>query len=209
MTTAIPPFAGAGNLIYRADRVPRFVSAEGSYLTSADGRRYLDAEAANGTVAWGYDKRILHDALAHCENLPALPSFCESDLRLDVLQRLERLFREATGTPGRVELDLGGAQGMETALRIAFSAVGPGTVVVFEGAFHGRSGVTGMLSCSPATANCLRRGASRSYDCPAPTADGARTPRRWTPPVGRDASRLPPTGAPSSPEWAAPGSRGR
>ncbi|WP_328485578.1 aminotransferase class III-fold pyridoxal phosphate-dependent enzyme [Streptomyces zaomyceticus] len=149
MTTAIPPFAGAGNLIYRADRVPRFVRAEGSYLESADGRRYLDAEAANGTVAWGYDKRILHDALAHCENLPALPSFCESDLRLDVLQRLERLFGEATGAPGRVELDLGGAQGMETALRIAFSAVGPGTVVVFEGAFHGRSGVTGMLSCSP------------------------------------------------------------
>lgn len=149
MSTAVPPFAGAGNLIYRAAHVPRFVRAEGSYLEAADGRRYLDAEAANGSVAWGYDKGILRDALAHCEDLPALPSFCESELRLDVLQRLERLFSEAIGAPGRVELDLGGAQGMETALRIAFSAVGPGTVVVFEGAFHGRSGVTSMLSSSP------------------------------------------------------------
>ncbi|MFE9018922.1 aminotransferase class III-fold pyridoxal phosphate-dependent enzyme [Streptomyces sp. NPDC007808] len=149
MTTAVPPFAGAGNLIYRAEEVPRFVRAEGSYLEAADGRRYLDAEAANGTVAWGYDREILREALAHCEDLPALPSFCESELRLDVLQRLERLFGEAIGAPGRVELDLGGAQGMETALRIAFSAVGPGTVVVFEGAFHGRSGVTSMLSSSP------------------------------------------------------------
>ncbi|GAA2620445.1 aminotransferase class III-fold pyridoxal phosphate-dependent enzyme [Streptomyces tubercidicus] len=149
MTTAIPRFAGAGNLIYRAEQVPRFVRAEGSYLEAADGRRYLDAEAANGTVAWGYDKQILRDALAYCEDLPALPSFCESDLRLGVLQRLERLFSEDIGAPGRVELDLGGAQGMETALRIAFSAVGPGTVVVFEGAFHGRSGVTSMLSSSP------------------------------------------------------------
>ncbi|MFC7930725.1 aminotransferase class III-fold pyridoxal phosphate-dependent enzyme [Streptomyces cinereoruber] len=149
MTVTVPPYAGAGNLIYRADHVPRFVRAEGGYLHAADGRPYLDAEAANGTVAWGYDKRILRDALAYCEDMPALPSFCESDLRLDVLQRLERLFGEAVGAPGRVELDLGGAQGMETALRIAFSAVGPGTVVVFEGAFHGRSGVTSMLSSSP------------------------------------------------------------
>ncbi|NEB74288.1 aminotransferase class III-fold pyridoxal phosphate-dependent enzyme [Streptomyces sp. SID14478] len=145
----IPDHVGAGNLIYRADNVPRFVSAEGSYLQAADGRRYLDAEAANGMVAWGYDRQILHEALDHCHQLPALPSFCESDLRLDVLARLERLFSEATGAPGRIELDLGGAQGMETALRIAFSAVGPGTIVVFEGSFHGRSGVTSMLSSSP------------------------------------------------------------
>ncbi|MEU7601878.1 aminotransferase class III-fold pyridoxal phosphate-dependent enzyme [Streptomyces sp. NPDC040724] len=148
-TPTVPPFAGAGNLIYRAEHVPRFVRGEGSYLEAADGRRYLDAEAANGTVAFGYDRRILAEALAHCQDLPALPSFCESDLRLGVLERLERLFAEAVGAPGRVELDLGGAQGMETALRIAFSAVGPGTVVVFEGAFHGRSGVTSMLSSSP------------------------------------------------------------
>ncbi|MCX5008314.1 aminotransferase class III-fold pyridoxal phosphate-dependent enzyme [Streptomyces sp. NBC_00638] len=145
----VPAHVGAGNLIYRADHIPRFVRAEGSHLESADGRRYLDAEAANGTAAFGYDRTILADALRHCQDLPALPSFCESDLRLNVLHRLERLFGEATGVPGRVELDLGGAQGMETALRIAFSAVGPGTVVVFEGSFHGRSGVTSMLSASP------------------------------------------------------------
>ncbi|MEU6073681.1 aminotransferase class III-fold pyridoxal phosphate-dependent enzyme [Micromonospora sp. NPDC047074] len=145
----IPAHVGAGNLIYRAAQVPRFVGADGCYLTDADGRRYLDAEAANGTVAWGYDAQILRDALRVCEQLPALPSFCESELRVSVLERLERLFGGVLGASGRVELDLGGAQGMETALRIAFSAVGPGTVLVFEGAFHGRSGVTSMLSSSP------------------------------------------------------------
>ncbi|MEU9050252.1 aminotransferase class III-fold pyridoxal phosphate-dependent enzyme [Streptomyces sp. NPDC048384] len=145
----IPAFAGAGNLVYREPEVPRFVSAEGCWLTAADGRRYLDAEAANGTVAWGYDSELLREALARCEGLPALPSFCESELRLKVLSRLELLVSQALGTPGRVELDLGGAQAMETALRIAFAANGPGTVVVFEGAFHGRSGVTSMLSSSP------------------------------------------------------------
>ncbi|MFF2773857.1 aminotransferase class III-fold pyridoxal phosphate-dependent enzyme [Streptomyces sp. NPDC058052] len=146
---AVPPFAGAGNLIYRSAVVPRFVRGSGCYLEADDGRRYLDAEAANGTVAWGYDASILQEAARRCLDLPALPSFCESPLRLSVLERLERLFSDVLGTPGRVELDLGGAQGMETALRIAFSANGPGTVVVFEGAFHGRSGVTSMLSSSP------------------------------------------------------------
>ncbi|MGK4585458.1 aminotransferase class III-fold pyridoxal phosphate-dependent enzyme [Kitasatospora sp. HPMI-4] len=145
----VPAHVGAGNLIYRAAEVPRFVRAEGSMLYAADGRRYLDAEAANGSVAFGYDKEILRAALRYCEDLPALPSFCESELRVGLLARLEALFSESVGQPGRVELDLGGAQGMETALRIAFSNVGPGTVVVFEGAFHGRSGITSMLSSSP------------------------------------------------------------
>ncbi|MFF9393438.1 aminotransferase class III-fold pyridoxal phosphate-dependent enzyme [Streptomyces griseoluteus] len=145
----IPAFAGAGNLVYREPQVPRFVSGEGCWLTADDGRRYLDAEAANGTVAFGYDAGLLREALTRSERLPALPSFCESELRLKVLSRLERLVSGALGTPGRVELDLGGAQAMETALRIAFAANGPGTVVVFEGAFHGRSGVTSMLSSSP------------------------------------------------------------
>lgn len=147
--TRVPSFAGAGNLVYREPEVPRFVSASGCWLTAADGRVYLDAEAANGTVAWGYDGDLMREALRRCERLPALPSFCESELRLKVLARLEGLVSEVLGTPGRVELDLGGAQAMETALRIAFAANGPGTVVVFEGAFHGRSGVTSMLSSSP------------------------------------------------------------
>ncbi|MEU9126690.1 aminotransferase class III-fold pyridoxal phosphate-dependent enzyme [Kitasatospora sp. NPDC048540] len=145
----VPPFAGTGNLIYRSEVVPRFVGGSGCFLTADDGRRFLDAEAANGTVAWGYDSSLLREAARRCLELPALPSFCESPLRLRVLERLERLFSEVLGRPGRVELDLGGAQGMETALRIAFSNNGPGTVVVFEGAFHGRSGVTSMLSSSP------------------------------------------------------------
>ncbi|MFI5496833.1 aminotransferase class III-fold pyridoxal phosphate-dependent enzyme [Actinoplanes sp. NPDC051859] len=149
MTASVPSFVGAGNLVYRADRVPHFVRGEGAYLWSTDGRRYLDAEAANGSVPFGYDSGLLDEALRHCRDLPALPSFCESELRLDVLARIERLVGDVVGEPGRVELDLGGAQGMETALRIAFSAVGPGAVVVFEGAFHGRSGMTSMLSSSP------------------------------------------------------------
>lgn len=145
----VPPKVSAGGLVYRSSDVPRFVQGRGCYLTDTTGRRYLDAEAANGTLAWGYDPGLLVEALRRCGDLPALPSFCESELRLRVVERLADLVSDVTGRPGRVELDLGGAQAMETALRIAFAAKGPGTVLVFEGSFHGRSGITSMLSSSP------------------------------------------------------------
>ncbi|MFL6161969.1 MAG: aminotransferase class III-fold pyridoxal phosphate-dependent enzyme [Jatrophihabitantaceae bacterium] len=144
-----PSFAGAGNLIYRSETVPVFTASEGCYLVDDSGRRYLDLEAANGTVPFGYDRSVLREALERCAALPGLPSFCESSLRLTVLERLERLVSERTGVAGRVELDLGGAQAMETALRIVAANRGPGTILVFEGAFHGRSAATSMLSSSP------------------------------------------------------------
>lgn len=144
-----PSYAGVGNLIYRSEAVPVFVAGDGCHLTDDSGRRYLDLEAANGTLPFGYDRSVLRDALLRCEALPGLPSFCESALRLGVLERLERLVSERTGVPGRVELDLGGAQAMETALRIVAANRGPGTILVFEGAFHGRSAATSMLSSSP------------------------------------------------------------
>jgi len=144
----VPEFVSAGNLIYRATHVPRYVKAEGCFLEDASGRRYLDAEAANGTVPFGYRADIVRKAVERCAELPALPSFCESDLRLSVLERLEAGFFAEFGVRGRVDLDLGGAQAMETALRMAFSVNGPGPVMVFDGGYHGRSAATSMLSSS-------------------------------------------------------------
>ncbi len=169
-----PSFASAGNLIYRSETVPVFVAAEGCYLVDESGRRYLDLEAANGTVPFGYDRTVLQEALKRCEALPGLPSFCESNLRLSVLERLERLVSERIGVPGRVELDLGGAQAMETALRIVAANRGPGTILVFEGAFHGRSAATSMLSSSPRYRELLAATGLEVVRLPSP--DCARCP---------------------------------
>lgn len=148
MSTQIPRHVSAGNLIYRSESVPIFNRSAGLYLYDNQGRRYLDFEAANGTVPFGYDASLLSEALQRAASMPGLPSFCESELRLSVLDKLERLFSDGVDR-GRVDLDLGGAQGMETALRIVAANKGPGTILVFEGAFHGRSGITSMLSSSP------------------------------------------------------------
>lgn len=144
----LPPGVGAGDLVYRTPPDTRIVRAEGVRLWDVTGRPYLDGEAANGAAALGYDASLLADAAALCAALPGLPSFCESEQRVDVLGRLSELFERSTGSRGRISVELGGAQGIEMAMRIVAAHRGRGPVLVFEGGYHGRSPFTGHLSAS-------------------------------------------------------------
>ncbi|MFB7947262.1 aminotransferase class III-fold pyridoxal phosphate-dependent enzyme [Kitasatospora phosalacinea] len=144
----IPPYLAAGDLVYRTPPDARFVRGEGVRLYDTNGRPYLDAEAANGTLSWGYDASLLTEACRRALPMPALPSFCESELRLRVVQRLADRLSAAVGVPGRVALELGGAQGIEMAMRIVAANRGGGPVLVFQGAYHGRSPFTAHLSAS-------------------------------------------------------------
>jgi 4-aminobutyrate aminotransferase-like enzyme len=135
-----------GDFVYRSSPVPVFVASDGAYLIDGDGRRWLDAEAANGSAGLGYDRSILHDALRRLGTMPGAPSFCETDIRLHVADRLERLCREATGQPGRVAFELGGAQGVELACKVIRCNTARSYFAVLEGGYHGRSGITSLLS---------------------------------------------------------------
>ena len=144
----VPAGLAAGDLVYRTPPRVRFVRAQGVRLYDTAGRPYLDAEACNGAAALGYDAELVQEAGRRASVLPALPSFCESELRVRVLQRLEALFSELTGVPGRVAVELGGAQGIEMALRIVAAHRGGGPVLTFQGGYHGRSPFTAHLSAS-------------------------------------------------------------
>jgi 4-aminobutyrate aminotransferase-like enzyme len=141
-------FLARGDFVYRHPEVPTFVSAEGAILEDAEGRRYLDAEAANGTANLGFDSSIIHSAVTRLGGLPGLPSFCESALRLSVAERIARMMHEATGLPGRVAFELGGAQGVELATKVVRSNSSCAQLVVFEGGYHGRSPFVSQLSGS-------------------------------------------------------------
>jgi len=165
--TAAPPaplpddrwYLAQGDFVYRTADAPVFVDAERVTLIDADGRRYLDAEAANGTAVLGYDPSILEEAVVRGRRLPTLPSFCESSLRLELAERLARMFERATGRRGRIAFEVGGAQGIELAIKIARSNTGGGAFLVFEGGYHGRSGFTSQLSASPRYRRLLGGGA--------------------------------------------------
>jgi len=144
----IPAGVGAGDLVYRTPPETRMVRAEGVWLWDAAGRPYLDAEAANGALSFGYDSSLVAEAARRCAGLPGLPSFCESEQRVAVLQRLNSRFEAAIGQQGRVSVELGGAQGIEMAMRIVAANRGRGPVLVFEGGYHGRSPFTAHLSAS-------------------------------------------------------------
>jgi 4-aminobutyrate aminotransferase-like enzyme len=144
----VPGGLGAGDLVYRTPPETRMVRAEGVRLWDSTGRPYLDAEAANGAVSFGYDGTLVAEAARRCTALPGLPSFCESEPRVSVLQRLNHRFEAALGRPGRVSVELGGAQGIEMAMRIVAANRGRGPVLVFEGGYHGRSPFTAHLSAS-------------------------------------------------------------
>jgi 4-aminobutyrate aminotransferase-like enzyme len=137
-----------GDLVYRHGTVPRFTGARGSQLTDEEGYRYLDAEACSGTAGLGYDAGIVRAAAERVADLPALPSFCESPLRQEVASALAARLEEATGRPGRIAFELGGAQGIELALQVVRHASGRSQLAVLEGAYHGRSGLTAQLSAS-------------------------------------------------------------
>jgi 4-aminobutyrate aminotransferase-like enzyme len=169
--TGIPGFIGAGDFVYRSPDPPRFVAAAGSSLQDADGRRYVDAEAANGAVCLGYDKSILEEALQVTADLPALPSFCESELRLDVARRLEAEVSRAVGAPGRISFEVGGAQGIELAMKIAASNRGWGTVATLQGGYHGRSPFTGALSASARYRRPIPVGAGEIVRLPYPDCE--------------------------------------
>jgi 4-aminobutyrate aminotransferase-like enzyme len=137
-----------GDFVYRHGVPPVFREARGSILVDTEGRRYLDAEAANGTAGLGFDSTILKEAVDRMGGLPMLPSFCESDTRRRVGERLERLVSDATGRQGRVAFELGGAQAVELAAKVVRCNTDASQFVVFEGGYHGRSIFTSMLSAS-------------------------------------------------------------
>lgn len=141
-------YLAQGDFVYRHSPVPVFVKAQGAIMEDQDGKRYFCAEAANGTTSLGYDSSIIKEALEKMQGLPSIPSFCETNIRMKVGQRLGRKIEDITGKKGHLAFELGGAQGIELALRIAQANNNKSQFVVFEGGYHGRSIYTSQLSAS-------------------------------------------------------------
>lgn len=139
---------GHGDFVHRLPEPPIFVRASGSFLEDSKGRRYLDAEGSNGSAGLGFDPTLLQEATDRARSLPLAPSFCETEIRLELAQRITSFIESATGCRGRVAFELGGAQGIELALKVARANSPKSQMVVFEGAYHGRSAYASQLSAS-------------------------------------------------------------
>jgi 4-aminobutyrate aminotransferase / (S)-3-amino-2-methylpropionate transaminase / 5-aminovalerate transaminase len=117
-------------------------SAHGSTVTDVDGNRYIDLAGGIGMLAVGHTPEAVVDALA--DQATRLVHMCAIVSTFEPLVEVaERLNRLAPGdTPKKTVLMNSGAEAVETAVHIARSATGRQGVVVFDGAYHGRTNLT-------------------------------------------------------------------
>jgi len=120
-----------------------FVRGEGTRLWDADGNEYLDFLSGISVTQIGHCHPALVEAIAaqagrliHVGNL----YYTEPGIRLAA-----RLAERSLG--GKVFLANSGAEANECAIKLARKHRRRGDVVVFEGAFHGRT--MGALSATP------------------------------------------------------------
>lgn len=123
------------------------VGGHGPYVIDADGNRLLDFAGGIGVLAVGHTPEgvvsAMQDQAERLIHLCAIVGTYEPYVRV-----LETLCELAPGDfPKKAVLMNSGAEALETAVNVARAYTGRQAVVVFEGAYHGRTNLTlGMTS---------------------------------------------------------------
>ncbi len=112
--------------------------AQGSYMWSVDGKRYLDFAMGIATVNTGHSHpRVIEAAKAQIDRFvhpSATAAHYEPNIRV-----VEKL---ATITPGNLDVSFltnSGAEAVEAALKMARYVTGRKIILGFQGGFHGRT----------------------------------------------------------------------
>ena len=117
-------------------------SARGATVTDADGNRLLDFAGGIGTLAVGHNEASVVAAIH--EQTDALIHMCAIVASYEPFVALaERLNEITPGAFAKKTLLLNsGAEAVEAAVKIARAHTGRAGIIVFEGAYHGRTNMT-------------------------------------------------------------------
>jgi len=142
-------YCSAGDTVHYQNPPKVFASCDGVFLIDAEGRRYLDLQMSYSAVNFGYRNPRLEIVLKRqIEVLPQLaPQYLHRErvlLAKELAERIEPLFGV-----GRLHFEVGGAQAVETALKLVRNACnGKSLVFAFEGGYHGRTLGASAISSS-------------------------------------------------------------
>jgi diaminobutyrate-2-oxoglutarate transaminase len=130
-------------------------SASGSWITDAEGRRYIDFFAGAGALNYGHNNPVLKGALL--EYLASDGIVHSLDMATSAKQRFletfQRLILEPRGLDYKVQFPgPTGANSVESALKLARKVTGRESIISFTNAFHGMT--LGALSV---TGNSMKR----------------------------------------------------
>ncbi|MCG6965135.1 MAG: 4-aminobutyrate--2-oxoglutarate transaminase [Chromatiaceae bacterium] len=122
-------------------------SGSGALVTDVDGNSYIDFAGGIGTLAVGHTPPDIVDAI--CDQAGRLIHMCSIVATyapyVEVCERLNAL--APGGFTNKTTLLNSGAEAVETAVKIARAYTGRQALIVFEGAYHGRTNLTlGMTS---------------------------------------------------------------
>ncbi len=116
--------------------------AHGAAVTDADGNTLLDFAGGIGTLAIGHTPAPVVAALH--EQADRLIHMCSIVASYEPYVRLAELLNQVTpgDGPKKTTLSNSGAEAVEAAIKLARAYTGRGAVIVFEGAYHGRTNLT-------------------------------------------------------------------
>ncbi|MFE6736853.1 acetylornithine transaminase [Microbacterium sp. NPDC057650] len=130
-------------------RLALLTRGEGSHVWDADGTRYLDFLGGIAVNCLGHAHPVFVEAVSEqAATLAHVSNYFASYPQLELAARLKRL--AGTGEQGRVFLTNSGTEANETAIKLARlhgNKTGRTTILVLDGAFHGRT--MGALSLTP------------------------------------------------------------
>jgi 4-aminobutyrate aminotransferase / (S)-3-amino-2-methylpropionate transaminase / 5-aminovalerate transaminase len=125
--------------------VPEFVKGAGCFLWDSKGRRYLDFVSGYSSTIFGHcHPRLVAAAREQLEQLTQLVGL-RHPWRAELESQIAKLAELTIGEPTKVWLTTTGSRAVEVAWKMAY-ATRPGSVVVFDTAYHGRSLATALLS---------------------------------------------------------------
>jgi len=117
-------------------------SANGSVVTDVDGNTFIDLAGGIGTLAVGHTPENVVEAIkAQAEKLIHM---CAIVSTYEPFVEVAELLNEVTpgDHPKKTVLLNSGAEAVEAAVKIARAYTGKQAIIVFEGAYHGRTNMT-------------------------------------------------------------------
>ncbi len=121
--------------------------AEGAYIYATDGKEYLDFTCGIGVTNTGHCHPKVVEAIREQAGL-----FLHGQVNIVVHQPMLQLIAELrTIVPPSIDgffFSNSGAEALEGAVKLARAATGKPNIIVFQGSFHGRTGLTMALTTS-------------------------------------------------------------
>lgn len=132
------------------------VSASGTWITDANGRKYLDLYGGHAVISIGHGHPVFTEALK--EQLDTL-AFYSNSVQNPLQQQLASRLEAASGCRGyQLFLCNSGAEANENALKLASFHTGRERVIAFENSFHGRTSAAVAATDNPAIQAPLNAG---------------------------------------------------